>query len=303
MRRSASRGPNLARRSSIVSILALAGLLAGAGAAEAKSQSVDIRFAGYAGDKAIKCGSTLSGLGSTNQTAKLQDFRFYVSNVRMIGLGGTSVPVKLSRSRFQTNRGRNRVALIDLENATRECAEEGTGSVNRSVRGSVPRGRYKSMSFTVGVPYALNHTDLPGAPRPLNILAMGWSWQFGRKHAKIELTNPAWSAKTFFVHLGSTGCEGDPAAGERVKCSATNRAAIRFRRFNPRRQAVALDVRKLVRGTDVTQNKADAPGCMSSPGDPECTSVFSALGIGYNAGRKTGKSPVGRQSAFRAVSR
>jgi hypothetical protein len=35
------------------------------------------------------------------------------------------------------------------------------------------------------------------------------------------------------VHLGSTGCMGDPATGETVKCRAANRAAIALRRFDP----------------------------------------------------------------------
>ena len=110
------------------------------------------------------------------------------------------------------------MTLIDLENGTGACAEEGTGATNASVRGTAPHRRYVGVRFTVGVPSALNHTDAPGAPAPLNFAAMAWSWQFGRKFMKIEVTDPAgaagtWSENTFFVHLGSTGCIGQPRDG------------------------------------------------------------------------------------------
>ena len=71
------------------------------------------------------------------------------------------------------------------------------------------------------LPFALNHSDYATATKPLDVAAMAWSWQSGRKFAKIEVTDPAgatgtWTAKTFNVHLGSTGCTGNPANGETV---------------------------------------------------------------------------------------
>ena len=39
----------------------------------------------------------------------------------------------------------------------------------------------------LGVPFPLNHTDITTAPAPLDLTSMDWSWQSGRKFAKIEL--------------------------------------------------------------------------------------------------------------------
>jgi uncharacterized repeat protein (TIGR04052 family) len=199
-------------------------------------------------------------------------------------------------------RGKNGVTLIDLENATGLCAEEGTRATNALVRGSVPRGDYVGIRWTFGVPFALNHTDTVGAPAPLNSAAMAWSWQFGRKFAKIDLGAPngasdGWQEPAFFVHVGSTGCTGSPETGETVNCRAPNRTTVRLRSFDPARQKIVVDLRKLVAGDDLKVNGGDAPGCMSGPADPECGSVFGALGIRW-PGQSTPK-----QSVFRAIRR
>ncbi len=244
------------------------------------------------------------------QPAQLADLRLYVSDVKLVRANGRAVAVKLAaNSAYRVSRGAARVTLIDLEDGSGSCME-GTKGMNASVRGTVPRGRYVGVRWTVGVPFALNHTDVPAAPAPLNSAAMAWSWQSGRKFAKIELADPGgetgtWASKMFMVHLGSTGCTGNPASGETVKCSAANRSAISLRRFDPKRQRVAVDLNALVAGNDITVNRADAPGCMSEPTDPECGGVFKALGIGWRAdGSGSGASPSGsRQTVFRAIAR
>lgn len=305
--------PLINRRDGLAVAL-VASLALASPAAAAKTQPVDLRFAAVAGNTPVNCATPVTGLGSTNASARLQDFRFYVTGVRLVRSDGGTVGVKLARSRYQVSRRRSHVALIDLENGAGACSDEGTKAVNRSVKGTVPRGRYTGVRFTVGVPGFLNHTDLPAAPAPLNLSAMAWSWQFGRKFAKLDFTTDlgggghsaqhghGTASKSFFIHLGSTGCVGNPAAGERPRCRAANRASVRIRRFDHKRQRIAVDIRKLVEGTDVTQNGGGAPGCMSGPTDPECPSVFKALGISWsNDGSAGGRSPVGRQSAFRAI--
>jgi uncharacterized repeat protein (TIGR04052 family) len=127
---------------------------------------------------------------------------------------------------------------------------------------------------------------------------MAWSWQVGRKFTKIELTDPAgptgtWTANTFYVHLGAAGCKGNPATGETVSCAASNRPAVKLKRFDPASQQVAVDVRAMLAGNDVTANKGGAPGCMSGPDDPECAGVFGAFGL---SGAK-------RQAIFKAIDR
>ena len=61
----------------------------------------------------------------------------------------------------------------------------------------------------------------------------------------------------------------------------------------------------LLAGSDVTVNQAGAPGCMSEATDPECGSVFGALGVDWKAdGTGTGKSPASTaQTVFKAIKR
>lgn len=286
------------------------GLLFAAPATAHETQTVDLEFAAMAGDRPVSCGQPITGLGTTDQTAQLRDLRFFVSDVALVRPNGSAVPVKLrSNSSSRVTRDGGAVTLIDLENGSGSCAEEGTRATNAFVRGTAPHDKYVGVRWTVGVPSALNHTDAPAAPAPLNLAAMAWSWQVGRKFVKIEVTDPAgaagtWSDNTFFVHIGSTGCTGNPATGQTARCTAPNRASVRLKRFDPSRQRVAVDLEALLAGNDVTVNRSDAPGCMSEATDPECGWVFRHLGIGWKAdGTGNGLSPANQQSVFRAISR
>lgn len=289
---------------------ALVALAVVAPAADAKSvrQDVKLSFAAVAGDTPVGCGVPIPGLGSTNATATLADLRFYISEVRLLRRDGFSVPLRLAAdSRYQVTRGRDRVTLIDLENATGSCS--GDAATNAVIRGTVPKATYVGVRMTLGVPFALNHTDVPAAPAPLNLQAMAWSWQSGRKFAKIEYTDPGggtpWASKLFAVHLGSTGCQGNPATGATVRCGVPNRAAIRFRSFDPAKQKIAVDVKAIAAGSDITVNRAGAAGCMSGPTDPECVGVMRAFAVNWKAdGTGSGRSPDGgAQSAFRVISK
>ena len=223
------------------------------------------------------------------------------------------MPVTLHASKSQLTRGSAAVTLIDLENGKGSCAEDGTKTTNAHVRGTVPAGNYKGLSYTVGVPSKLNHTDVAGAPSPLNLAAMGWSWQVGRKFLKIETAEPS-----FLVHVGSTGCTGNAEAGAKVTCTSPNRATVRLASFNPARQQVAVDLKALLKGStlssgstgmtmahasmDMGSGGMDMSGCMSGPGETSCGPLFAALGIAWNDTSGGGKSST-KQTVFRAITR
>ena len=106
--------------------------------------------------------------------------------------------------------------------------------------------------------------------------------------------------------MGSTGCTGDPASGATVSCSRSNRMAIRLATFDPATQKVAIDLRALLAGNDITVNTAGAPGCMSGATDPECGGVFGAMRIGWSAdGTGSGSALNGGsgQTVFRAMAK
>lgn len=274
-------------------------------------QKVAIEFAAVAGKAPVSCAQTIAGLGTSARTARLTDLRFYVSRVQLLRRGGGAVDVELlAGSRWSYAKGEAAVTLIDLENGSGDCAAEGTKATNASVRGTVPVGSYTGVRFSVSVPESLNHTDLTAMPAPLNNAAMAWSWQAGRKFAKVEVSEPsggpAWGAKTFFVHIGSTGCQGDPAAGETARCSLPNRDRVTLAKFNPARQRIALDLKKLLAGVDVagsggmgsmagTSMDMEMGGCMSAATSPDCEPIFKALGMKLGTSKKT------TQTAFRVI--
>lgn len=277
-------------------------------------QSVALEFMAVAGNTPVQCGSVVPGLGSGAVDAQIRDLRFYISEVALLRADGSAVPLTLAANDdWNLTAGEHRVTLIDLENGTGACSV-GTAATNALVRGSVPAGNYVGVKMTMGVPFALNHTlysDVNTAKPPLDVGAMAWSWQAGRKFSKIEVTDPApapgtWTAKTFTVHLGSTGCTGNPATGETVQCKTPNRMAITLPAFDPARQKIAVDLKALLAGNDITRNQAGAAGCMSGGTDPECAGVFQALAIDWKAdGTGTGLPIAGgaAQTVFRPVAR
>jgi uncharacterized repeat protein (TIGR04052 family) len=305
----------------VTAVLALAGLpglaFAHQGHQDAATsgiatQKVAIDFAAVNGSKPVTCGKPITGLGTASTTAQLTDLRFYVSQVQLLKKGGGAVDLTPpADSGWSYAKGDAAVTLIDLENGKGSCAAEGTKGMNSTVRGTVPKGRYVGVRYSVSVPESLNHTDLTAMPAPLNNTAMGWSWQAGRKYLKVEVSEdggPAWASKTFFVHIGATGCKGNPAAGQGVRCSLPNRDEVTLAKFDPAKQRIAVDLKALLAGVDVAGMTNPAMpttemegmsmgGCMSATSSPDCKPIFEALGM------KLGTDKTMAQTTFRVIGR
>ena len=300
-----------------IGLIALATLAACGGggddAADATStrQSVALDFDIVAGTTPVRCNTAVDALGTGQVTAQPKDLRFYVSEVRLLKADGSEVALTLgANDDWNVTAGTDSVTLIDLEDATGMCpTATGTAATNTKVTGTVPTGTYTGVKFVMGVPFALNHSNTVAAAKPLDIQAMAWSWQSGRKFAKVEVTDPngtagTWTAKTFNFHLGSTGCTGDAVNGATVSCVAPNRMAVKLDTFNPGTQKIALDLKALLAGEDVTTNAAGAAGCMSGSTDPECDTVFTALDIDFGAtGTGQSKSAGINQAVFKALTK
>lgn len=281
-------------------------------------QPIAIRFTAVSGNTPIRCNQIITNLGAHGVSASLTDFRFYLSEVRLVRHDGVEIPLQLSANNAwqHTPTQGSGVTLIDLEDGAGDCAEEGSADTNPLLTGSVAAGRYVGLRMVLGVPYTLNHTSLTSAPAPLDISAMGWSWTTGRKFAKIEVGQPTgvlWrpanetprQPKTFYVHLGSTNCSGQ-ALTNAHNCVTANRADIHLPAFNPQQQNIAVDVQALLAGTDITINQGDAAGCMSAGTDKDCLHVFEALGIDWKTDGSGSGLPIGNgltQTVFRAVSK
>jgi uncharacterized repeat protein (TIGR04052 family) len=272
---------------------------------------VSIHFEALNGTSPVQCGTPLTGLGSTAVAADLQDLRFYIANLALVNDQGVAVPIKLDSNVWQLTQGSESVALIDLENATGACADAThTAATNTVITGTVPGGTYVGLKASMGVPDALNHSAITGGLPPLDVAAMAWSWQSGRKFAKIELnpvggivktvaataTTPASTSllSTFYFHLGSTGCAAkvdaggvalkDAAGNALYSCSNPNVMDFTLASFDAGTQQVALDLGQLFKTTDITKDNGGAVGCMSGATDPECPTLFSQLKIAFGSG-------------------
>ena len=234
-----------------------------------------INFQAVVGDKAFDCREIYEGIGTTNSKMSVTDFKFYVQDVRLVDKKGKETPVNLTNDgKFQTEK----VALLDFENGEGTCTN-GTKELNTAIRGTVPKGKYSGVKFTIGVPEELNHLDPTLQPSPLNFTRMMWSWQLGFKFARID-TKTTGRPNGYVLHLGSTNCVTD--ANGIINCARPNRPEFVFEKFDLVKDSVIVDLKTLFAGAnvDINQEKT-AAGCMSFEGDSDCLPVFKNLGLSF----------------------
>lgn len=253
-------------------------------------QAVSINFAGEIGGKPFSCAETFEGIGAKATAVKGIDYRVFVSGAALIRADGTAQPIALEQDgKWQLDD----LALLDFEDSSGGCST-GTAETNTALRGSVPDGEYVGLTFNLAVPFDKNHNDPTLAAAPLNTTAMFWNWQGGYRFVRIDMVpvdKPADGPKGWFLHLGSTMC---PAASKTeapsAECKNPNHLPVSFAAFDPATNVVVIDPAAVVAEADMTVNAAEtSPGCMSFPGDADCTTVMSKLGLAY------GDIPAGAQ--------
>lgn len=242
---------------------------------------VAVNFAAEMGGQPFACGTPYGGLGATKAEVQGTDFRMYISNVAMVAADGTRAPVTLAETDWQ----HDGVALLDFEDGTAGCAN-GTAPLNTTLTGTVPEGDYTGLSFQIGVPFSMNHGDPTVAHTPLNLTSMFWNWRGGYKFLRIDMVptdRGADGPKGWFLHLGSTMCDSPgrtdaPAA----PCANPNLMDVVLTDFDPVANTIVVDPAPVVAGADLRVNAPDtSPGCMSFPGDSDCTTVMGKLGFAY----------------------
>jgi uncharacterized repeat protein (TIGR04052 family) len=245
---------------------------------QAADQRIAIRFQAMVGKEKFACGQTYTGIGTTASRIAPRDFRFYVHNVRLIDEKGNAVPVQLDQGgKWQLDD----TALLDFEDGTWSCVN-GTREVNDQLVGTVPEGHYTGLLFTVGVPFNKNHTELTSQPPPLNLTALSWVWNAGRKFARLDFAS-AGQPHGFTVHLGSTGCmPNDSKITIPTECSSPNRPEVKIEAFHPDKDVVIADLAALLKDTNVDINQPKtAEGCMSAQNDSDCAGIFLNLGLPF----------------------
>lgn len=171
----------------------------------AAPQAVSLNFAAVVGERPFVCGESYENIGTSHSRVTPSDWRFYVSDVALLNDKGEAVPLQLTQDGVWQYRN---VALLDFENGTGPC-RNGNAGLHTKVSGTVPKGKYHGVRFTLGVPFDLNHSDPTLAAAPLNSSSMFWAWQSGYKFVKIDFAS---SGQPQAADLPSEGSMADKVA-------------------------------------------------------------------------------------------
>jgi uncharacterized repeat protein (TIGR04052 family) len=194
----------------------------------------------------------------------LTDLRFFIHDVELRMLDGNWQELRLGSDGNWQQSG---LAMIDLENGEGSCLN-GTAVMNTAVTGTIPDADYRGLRFVLGVPFDDNHSDPLAASAPLDDSAMHWHWRSGYKFLRAGI---ATETDGFWIHLGSTGCEG------------TVGNIIELNDFVPGEDAVVFDFSALLDGTDLDDREPN--DCSSSPSEASCEAPFVALGLDFGSTR------------------
>ncbi len=132
----------------------------------------------------------------------------------------------------------------------------------------------------IEVPFAKNHSDPLLASAPLGDADMHWHWRGGYKFIRAGIKN---DNDSFWLHLGSTGCEG--TIRNITGCGSPNRVTVRIDNYQPG-DPVQIDLARLVDGGDL--DNAAPSDCSSGPAEDGCRTAFAALGLDHPSGTSDG---------------
>ena len=218
----------------------------------------------------IEFSATWAGqpLTCSSSDPSLTDLRFFVSDVTLIDASGQDYPFAFKADgRWQ----QEHVGLIDLENGEGGCVN-GTKETNFRLTGSAKGIDFDGIRFTIGVPFDSNHANPLLADAPLDDSAMHWHWRSGYKFLRAGV---ATASDGFWIHLGSTACEG--TVQDISVCRSPNRVTVQLAGFSRENNRIRFDLAQLLDGVDLTDGvKSD---CSSGPSESACVAPFEALGL------------------------
>ena len=239
-----------------------------------------IEFVAHYSGQSLTCGD------QSGETA-LTDLRFFVHDIELRTLEGSWETLQLDSGGAWQQTG---LAMLDLEDGAGACLN-GTADMNNAISGTLPAGAYRGLRFVLGVPFDRNHADPLAASAPLDDSAMHWHWRSGYKFLRAGLTT---GADGFWIHLGSTGCEG--TAGNISTCRQPNRVRVELDDFVPGEDTVVVDFSALLDGTSLSDREPS--DCSSAPSEASCQAPFAAFGLEFGS-----RDPAVPQSVFRLADR
>jgi len=265
-------------------------------AAQPETTEVTLNFTAMVGDEPAQCGETYPGIGTDEAEISFNDFRLYVSNVKLVTADGDAVAVAIDQDTPWQHQG---VILLDFEDGTASCSEVGNAALNGQVTGIVPLGDYAGVQFDMGVPFELNHADVIAASSPLNIAAMWWNWQGGYKFMRADLMTDGAETPAYNIHLGSTGCASPAGVVSPTEaCAQPNITTITLTDFDFETDVIVADLGELLADVSLHDNTPMPPGCMAGRDDPDCPAVYAGFGLSLEAGVCAAGGPVCESQTF-----
>ncbi|NVJ49571.1 MAG: metallo-mystery pair system four-Cys motif protein [Gammaproteobacteria bacterium] len=131
----------------------------------------------------------------------------------------------------------------------------------------------RSLEFTIGVPFALNHANPVTLEYPLNQPDTFWVWQTGHKFFQAE---GRYQQHNRVFHLGSTGCLADSALrSPNQQCRQPNRhkLSIPINQSSTTELQIAIDPNALFKSLP----QAQALHCQSEPNNKLCSIIVNNL--------------------------
>lgn len=128
----------------------------------------------------------------------------------------------------------------------------------------------EQLSFTLAVPFELNHKNPLLQPSPLNLPSMFWSWRSGHKFFRLDLQGPD---KSWVFHLGSVGCTAASAMrSPQSECVQPNRVDFHLdKKHNGATLIMHLD--RLIANTSMQNDDS----CLFQSGQESCKMLMSNL--------------------------
>jgi len=217
---------------------------------------------------------------SNQQVWSVQQLAFFMSNIKLSD-ENTEYQPQLSSTPWQTDD----VVLIQPDLAgciTESEGEDKTAQNDHSTSKALKTNHYlqfsapvdldssEQFSFTLAVPFELNHQNPLLQPSPLNLPSMFWSWRSGHKFFRLDMQAPG---KNWVFHLGSVGCAAaSTMRSPQEECVQPNRVSFHLDKMHDGAKLV-MHLDRLIANTSMQNNDS----CLFHSGQESCTILMSNL--------------------------
>ncbi len=132
----------------------------------------------------------------------IEQLQFFLSDIEIEVEGQGWQHLQLTKNAFQNS---NTVLLGTNCREKKQHSQKNDAEYWSIIfENNVDISKVRSVKFTVGVPFDVNHLNPVSQQSPLNLPSMFWVWQTGHKFIRAEFASVD---DQWIFHLGSSGCK------------------------------------------------------------------------------------------------